>query len=549
MRWRKLAASVFSLFEPVFKWVVDNLTSIINLIDTAVKRFQRVQQLTPEKLQDFRTQAADEANEKFGFFDLSGDKSKFFNDRLNQLVDEATGGPIKLDLSFDAPELPKTPGLDEGNGDGSATDTLQKQLKAGQQLAQQFERRKQLLLAENELQKSLLENDFKRLDYEQKIRDTAAGSQQQALLAQAQELAQLERKKAIAKFSEDALTQADELINSTNQQIEADARRRELIAEGINPALADSLVAIEQQFEPVKKILDEKILTLETTIEQFKAEGKVTEELEKQLEIIKKKRKEVEGAEGKAKDNAKDNEIGDIQKYIEEGTAELQNMEKVAVQVAQTIESEFATALSNTISGLIDGTMTAEEAFANMFKNIGKAFIDLAAQMIAKLLIIKALQMITGTLGMGGGSTAGPGTTGVPGLEANSYYGTGGRYGSFTPPFANGGRPPTNMPSVVGENGPELFMPDTAGTIVSNEKSTEMLNTFSPGNESVAQASGPMESTINYNGPTLNFNGDDYIPRSEAQSLVQAGAKQGEARTLFRVSLRNKRSARNRIGL
>ena len=177
---RKLAASVFSLFEPVFKWVVDNVTSIINLIDTAVKRFQRVQQLTPEKLQDFRTQAADEANEKFGFFDLSGDKSKFFNDRLNQLVDEATGGPIKLDLSFDAPELPKTPGLDEGNGDGSATDTLQKQLQAGQQLAQQFERRKQLLLAENELQKSLLENDFKRLDYEQKIRDTAAGSQQQA---------------------------------------------------------------------------------------------------------------------------------------------------------------------------------------------------------------------------------------------------------------------------------------------------------------------------------------------------------------------------------
>ena len=222
-------------------------------------------------------------------------------------------------------------------------------------------------------------------------------------------------------------------------------------------------------------------------------------------------------------------------------------MEKVAVQVAQTIESEFAGALSNTITGLIDGTMTAEEAFANMFKNIGKAFIDLAAQMIAKLLIIKALQMITGTLGMGGGSTAGPGTTGVPGLEANSYYGTGGRYGSFTAPFANGGRPPTNMPSVVGENGPELFMPDTAGTIVSNEKSTEMLNTFSPGNESVAQASGPMESTINYNGPTLNFNGDDYIPRSEAQSLVQAGAKQGEARTLS--ALRNKRSARNRIGI
>ena len=75
----------------------------------------------------------------------------------------------------------------------------------------------------------------------------------------------------------------------------------ELIAQGINPALADSPVAIEQQFEPVKKILDEKILTLQTTIEQFKAEGKVTDELEKQLDLIKKRREALEGAEGKRK--------------------------------------------------------------------------------------------------------------------------------------------------------------------------------------------------------------------------------------------------------
>ena len=32
--------------------------------------------------------------------------------------------------------------------------------------------------------------------------------------------------------------------------------------------------------------------------------------------------------------------------------------------------------MSNAISGIIDGTQTAEEAFATMFKNIGKAFID-----------------------------------------------------------------------------------------------------------------------------------------------------------------------------
>ena len=34
--------------------------------------------------------------------------------------------------------------------------------------------------------------------------------------------------------------------------------------------------------------------------------------------------------------------------------------------------------------------------------------------------------------------------------------------------FANGGRPPVGRPSVVGEKGPELFVPDSAGTVVPN---------------------------------------------------------------------------------
>ena len=36
--------------------------------------------------------------------------------------------------------------------------------------------------------------------------------------------------------------------------------------------------------------------------------------------------------------------------------------------------------------------------------------------------------------------------------------------------FAEGGRPPVNQPSIVGEKGPELFIPDRAGTIVPNNQ-------------------------------------------------------------------------------
>jgi hypothetical protein len=36
--------------------------------------------------------------------------------------------------------------------------------------------------------------------------------------------------------------------------------------------------------------------------------------------------------------------------------------------------------------------------------------------------------------------------------------------------FAEGGSPPVNKPSIVGEKGPELFVPRTAGTIIPNDQ-------------------------------------------------------------------------------
>ena len=50
------------------------------------------------------------------------------------------------------------------------------------------------------------------------------------------------------------------------------------------------------------------------------------------------------------------------------------------------------------------------------------------------------------------------------------------------PGFADGGRPPVGKPSIVGERGPELFIPDTAGTIIPNDElaATEKIsNAFS----------------------------------------------------------------------
>ena len=113
--------------------------------------------------------------------------------------------------------------------------------------------------------------------------------------------------------------------------------------------------------------------------------------------------------------------------------------------------------------------------------------------------------------------------------------------------FADGGRPPMGQVSVVGERGPELFVPDSAGTVLSNDQSKAALANYSGGNASTAMAMAPMAANVTYNGPTLNFEGDKYIPRSEAPALVAAGAKQGQARAMN--TLKNSRSQRQKLGM
>ena len=83
-----------------------------------------------------------------------------------------------------------------------------------------------------------------------------------------------------------------------------------------------------------------------------------------------------------------------IKQYIEQLRDELDGTKTMIVSLAQTVETEFASAMSGAITGLITGTQTAQEAFAEMFSNIGKAFTDMATQMIAKALVMKALNIL-----------------------------------------------------------------------------------------------------------------------------------------------------------
>ena len=54
-------------------------------------------------------------------------------------------------------------------------------------------------------------------------------------------------------------------------------------------------------------------------------------------------------------------------------------------------------------------------------------------------------------------------------------------------------------------------------------------------------------TNVNYTGPTLNFNGDEYVPKSAVGEIVNAAAARGESNTI--QSLRHSRSRRANLGL
>ena len=71
------------------------------------------------------------------------------------------------------------------------------------------------------------------------------------------------------------------------------------------------------------------------------------------------------------------------------------------------------------------------------------------------------------------------------------------------------------------------------------------------GGSSYAGGGAGGSTTVNYSGPILNFNSEEFVPKSAIGQIINSaaarGASAGEARTLS--SLRNSRSRRSSLGL
>ena len=125
---------------------------------------------------------------------------------------------------------------------------------------------------------------------------------------------------------------------------------------------------------------------------------------------------------------------------------------------AMNVGGQISDVMQNAFSGMEDALVS--------FVMTGKAdFKSLANSIISDLIRIQIRSMLGGIFGSGGGFSLGS----LLGIGGGGQYSFGaGGYTGMGPFMAKGGPVSANSPYIVGEKGPELFMPGSSGSIVPN---------------------------------------------------------------------------------
>jgi hypothetical protein len=143
-----------------------------------------------------------------------------------------------------------------------------------------------------------------------------------------------------------------------------------------------------------------------------------------------------------------------------------------AIDEAALAQARFTEALALTVPvtdavfdnllAVVEGTKTAEEAFADFLRSIASMLIDVAKQIIATYIAIGVARMFAG-MSQGKGSDLD-----LSAIKSYSGIGANTDVSAFIPGRASGGSVSAGRPYMVGERGPELFVPGASGNIVPN---------------------------------------------------------------------------------
>ena len=302
--------------------------------------------------------------------------------------------------------------------------------------------------------------------------------------------------------------------------------KAEILALEENLAKTGKVLELEQlrndQFNAAGQSLQEQNQFLENSINL----GKLGADIEKE----KLRRAKLLGIE--AKDLTKEQV-----KQIENDLTRNKQL-KEQLQTQEQIKNILAGGMTNAVMGLIEGSKTLGQVLADVAKQLASMFLN------------KAFSSIFGGMFGGGG--------GVGALPASPIYvaaqGGFSRGGGFKA-FQSGGVVNSPTMGMVGEGGeseyiiPASKMDGAMARYSAGARGGSVIPGGSGDSGTVSGGSG--NTVVEYTGPTLNFNGDEYVPKSAVPQIIGAATKQGamagKAQTFN--TLRNSRSQRSSLGL
>jgi hypothetical protein len=320
---------------------------------------------------------------------------------------------------------PPTPTGGSGSGSGSkpkkdtGADEAARLKSSLGNLAIEYSLKKQIHGIDNKIFEANLINDKQtaiRLEGEKKLAEINASIAK----LEFDKLTPLEKQSKIASLLVDKTiaqrdTQQQLITNQVQVAQQAEAAIRPLIEEGV--LLKAKLDGTEQQYQ--KELLIRQILNGNPTLRR----DEVTAIVEKN-------------------------------QALQQQLTQAEQLKSVYSDIGMTIKSGVV----DSIQGAIDGTKSLGEVAANVLTNIANKLLDIAVNMS-----LFGAMSGTGTGGgLLGGLFGGGGGGGLGSVASNIA-----QYAPL-PGFAAGGTPPVGRPSLVGERGPELFMPGVRGSIIPN---------------------------------------------------------------------------------
>ena len=289
---------------------------------------------------------------------------------------------------------------------------------------------------------------------------------------------------------------AREIVDITQQELEY--RRAIVMARRLSDEFAE--VTLRTELKGLQ-ILQAKIGEREKAARLLELEQDETESLTRIIENQIKAIDKQEAAQFKA-----GQQIADALNAADRSTKKV----KEELTDIQKITQEIGAQLGSTLMSAFDNLINKTQKWSDFLRN--------ALMQVGKLLMTAGLNLAAGPAG--GGSFL-------------NLLGFGTR--------ANGGPVAGGRPYLVGEQGPELFMPRAGGAVTSNRELRQAMN--------------QPASSMNFTFETTNIGGTEYVSREQLEAAMATtrrqaandGAKRGMNMTLDRMQ--NSPRTRARVGI